>query len=133
MNKLINIIALVILTSCVSQSDYDELKAEKDELELKYIELQAKVEQYEKAEAVKNEIPYISEERALEIIEDYFSFYAAGVAYRRVKLRRVAKNIFKVSLETGDKKALEASGYSAFFWQATVKTLTVRADGTYDF
>ena len=97
-----------------TQENYDLLLYEKQQKEIEI-----------------NKTPYISEKQALQYIQDYYSFYNKDFKYRNVQLRRKAKNSFTVSLEECIDKADFTSG--DFFWNSTVRTLTVYEDGNYDF
>lgn len=105
-------------------------KLEKDNVKYKEQYYLIKNEKQQK-EIEINKKPYVSEKQALQYIRDYYSFYNKDFKYRNVQLRRKAKNSFTVSLEECINKADFTSG--DFFWNSTVRTLTVYEDGNYDF
>jgi hypothetical protein len=148
---LSSVLITSILFSCVSQSDYDKLKIEKENSEKKFkSENREKDKKIEKvkyelsllkedlnqlmaekrlSEIEKNRKPYVSELEAKKYLKDYYDFYESDNIYRNAKFRRVDDNVFKVSLEECTKKG----GFSDndFYWHSIVKTLNVKNDGTY--
>ncbi|HFG0566739.1 hypothetical protein [Flavobacterium psychrophilum] len=70
-----------------------------------------------------------SEEKALEFLEDYFSFYNADEAYRNPNVRRVSNNVFYISLQTCINKTefLEDD----FHWNAKVYVLKIQSSTKY--
>lgn len=143
-------------SSCVLKSDYNKLEKEKRDLEselektkkelsdvnFKYSLLNVLLEEQEEeqekiemekrqAEIEKNKKPYIKENQALDYIDDYYNFYKKDMLYRNVELRRIAKNSFRVSLETCTKKGDFSN--EDFFWSSEVRTLSVYNNGKYEF
>jgi len=70
-----------------------------------------------------------SEEKALEFLEDYFSFYNAAEAYRNPNLRRISNNVFYISLQTciNEKEFME----NDFFWHSKVLVLKIQSSTKY--
>ena len=141
MKKIFYLIPFLTFASCVSQSDYDKLKAEKEELEQKVTQIENELssvefkynqllEEKRQAEIERNRISYISEAKALQYIKDNYSFYEKDTRYRNVQLRRIADNSFRVSLEECTSKG---GCNDDFFWHSIVRTLTVHNNGKYDF
>tara|TARA_R110000744_G_scaffold88912_1_gene173121 strand:- start:163 stop:606 length:444 start_codon:yes stop_codon:yes gene_type:complete len=135
-------ISLLMLNSCVSKSDYEKSELEKSELEIQLQEIKQELsdvkykynqikQEKSQAEIERNKKPFITENKALQLIGDNFSFYERNMVYRNVKLRRIADNSFKVSLETCINKKNYVS--DDFFWKSKVRTLTVYNNGKYDF
>jgi hypothetical protein len=125
MNKLIYLIVLVpLMLSCVSQTEYDKLKAEKEKLQNDYDNL---LEEKRQIEIVKNSKKHFSETEVLSILKDYYDFYNREMVYRNPKIRRVDSNSFKISLDIRPKKAPNEN----FFWDSTVLTLVINNDGSY--
>jgi len=71
-----------------------------------------------------------SEEKALELVEDNYTFYDAGNKYRNAKVRRVSNNVFYVSLEECSKDFADKGD---FFWHAKVYVLTIASNTKYRF
>jgi hypothetical protein len=151
MKKIIlGFITICSMASCVSKSEYDRLKAANNELIQKLaheaaerskvqMELDQLVQQIreERTQTVVdfNKKPYVSATRALEIIEEHYSFYERDKKYRNVILRRAADNSFKVSLEECLCKSYGRTSCCELnvLWDAKVKTLTIRENDKYDF
>lgn len=134
-------LSFLILSSCVSESDYKKLEGEKEDIERRLKETEQElsnltyeynllIEEKRQAEIERNRIPYISEEQALRYIKDNYAFYDKDIKYRNVQLRRIADNSFKVSLEECTKKGPFSS--DDFFWSSIVRTLTVYNNGKYN-
>lgn len=136
------VIFFISLSSCVPTSDYEKLEKEKNELETQLEEIKQEladitdkydllIEKERQAEIERNKKPYITEAKALKYIKDNYSFYEKDMKYRNVQLRRISGNSFRVSLETCTKKG----GFcdDDFFWNSSVRTLTVYNNGKYDF
>lgn len=125
-NLAIAVVSFLSL-GCVPKSEYEQLKADYEELQSKlyYIE-----EAQRQAEIERNSIPYITEQQALEYIKDRFSFYEKDKVYRNVELRRIADNSFQVSLETCINKA--DFKRDNFFWKHENRKLIVYNDGSYE-
>lgn len=132
--EIIFFILLGFLTGCVPKSDYEKLKSENDELkiELSYVKEQYEqlLDQKRQAEIEKQKKPYISETKAKEFLRDYYKFYNGDWTYRNAVFRRLDNNSFTISLEECIRKGDFSN--SDFFWNASVKTLTVNNDGTYN-
>lgn len=145
MKKMLYPLLLVTIVGCVPQSDYNQLKSEKDELELKVGKLEDEISniqhEYNQLLAEKRETeiemskaPYISEEKAILYIKDYYSFYEKDIQYRNIELRRIADNIFKVSVEECGWKSTSGEDPcdgGDFYWSAKVRTLTVYNNGKF--
>ena len=158
--KFLIVLNVVILNSCVSDSAYKKLEKEKMELEnqlknnnQKIIELtqkydtlsnKLKLEEEKKAvakqnpkpnntsiETINNNYPYITEEQAMQYINDNYSFYESDVLFRNVRLRRLSNNSFRVSLEECTKKGKFSN--DDFFWRSVVRTLIVKNNNKYTF
>ena len=127
MNKLIYLIVFVpLMLGCVSQTEYDKLKAEKEKLQNDYDNLLAEKRQIE---IEKNSKKFFSEEEALSVLKDYYDFYNGEMIFRKPKFRRVDNNTFKISLEECTKKGPFKG--DNFFWRASVVTLVINNDGSY--
>lgn len=125
MNKLIYLIVFApLMLGCVSQAEYDKLKAEKEKLQNDYDNLLAEKRQIE---IEKNSKKYFSEKDVLSALRDYYEFYDRDMVYRNPKIRRVDNNSFKISMDIRYKKAPNEN----FFWNATVITLVINNDGSY--
>lgn len=149
MKKLIIAPILLLILSCVSKTEYDNLLNEKENLQSEIIDLNTRLEAqssslaiYQKeiynlreekrqADVRKSQVKYITEDEARGYVKDYYEFYEADQLFRNVQIRRVADNKFKVSLESVTRKANFSK--DDFFWKAWVYNLTVNNNGTYDF
>lgn len=134
--KLLLLISFsTLIFSCVSKTDYDELKTELEQTEkdLSYFKKEYNIllEEKQRIEDEKNRKPFITEEKALSCIKDNYDFYENDTKYRKVKLRRIEDNVFEVSLEECTKKGPFSS--DNYFWNSTVRKLTVHSNGKYDF
>jgi hypothetical protein len=157
--KFLIVLNVVILSSCVSDSAYKKLEKEKKDLEnqirnnnqkindltQKYDTLnnKLKLEEEDKKEVAKqnpkpnntsietinNNYPFITEEQAMQYINDNYSFYDKNKLYRNVQLRRITSNSFDVSLDEKSK----AFSHNDFNWLSRVKRLTVYNNHKYDF
>ena len=132
---LVLLVFVLTISSCVPKSDYEKLERQLSETEQELSDLKFKydqiLEEKRQEEIEKARTPYVTESQALGYIKDYYSFYNKDTRYRNVELRRTADNRFKVSLETCTKKGSFSN--DNFFWNASVRTLTVYNDGKYDF
>ena len=133
MNKMIFLILLTTLFSCVTKTEYDKLKTEKELLAQKLNLLQSEydklLEAQRQVEIERAKIKYYTEQEALGFIKDYYSFYQPDILYRNVRLRRTGDNSFKVSLETTTSKGDFSN--DDFFWSSQVYNLTISNDGKY--
>lgn len=88
--------------------------------------------------------PKYSEERALELISDYYSFYNADESYSDPVVRRVSNNVFYVSVKycSGGEKICYKKEYNSltglysikkndFFWNSKVLVLTITSKTKY--
>ena len=133
------IFLLIAFNSCVSKSEYEtqgrELESTKQELlniQDKYREvMNEKIQSEIQSEIEKNKLPVVTEAQALKYIKDHYSFYDRDTKFRKVKLRRITDNSFKVALETCTTKGDFSN--NDFFWRSEVRTLTVQNNGKYDF
>lgn len=144
--KVTHIFILIILTSCVSKSAYDELisqndslkqisklnNAEKDSLKIEINKLSNRLEQFQTKRINKEEqeksTRFHSEDEALQLVSDYFSFYNADHMYRNPRLRRTSDNKFIVSLEEAYKSSPDDCEVC---WTSMVYNLTINNDNTY--
>lgn len=88
----------------------------------------------------KNRSKSYSEEKALECIDDYYSFYHADYIYYKAETRRVSSNVFYVSLQErfkekddhviGGKFFFSDTDHS-FFWHSKVLILTINSSTKY--
>lgn len=117
MKKFFYICLLLIITSCVSKSDYEKLEsdyhdvlAEKQHLKMQLTDLREdyytmridydKMVQAKKREEIeRNRKQYVSESTAIKYIRDYYEFYKSETTPRDIKLKRTDKNSFVVSLK----------------------------------
>ncbi|HFG0566541.1 TPA: hypothetical protein ACGFUW_002323 [Flavobacterium psychrophilum] len=70
-----------------------------------------------------------TEEKALEFLEDYFSFYNADEAYRNPNVRRISNNVFYISLQTCINKAEFME--DDFHWNSKVLVLKIQSSTKY--
>ncbi len=135
LTELVFLISLLTITSCIPKTEYEKVKNELDETKQELSEVKRNyetlLEEKRQEESERNRIPYISDDQALGYIKDNFNFYERDTKYRNVVLRRISDNSFRVSLETCTKKADFSN--DDFFWNSSVRTLTVHKNGKYDF
>lgn len=149
MKKIVIVITIPLLfSSClVPKSEYDGLESKNEILvsdneRLKFDNERLKLfiqRQNRILDSLDNEKDLIarkkletslhSENEALRLIEDYYTFYDANMVYRNPQVRRIGDNKFSVSLQECTNK----DGYKEddFFWHSRVLTLTINNDGTY--
>ena len=122
------VLILSILNSCVSKSDYEDIKSEnkilkeelqrvKEELSNIRIEYELLIKEKREAEAERNKKPFITEAKALKYIKDNYDFYEKEMRYRNIKLRRVDDNEFRVSVEECNRRFSDDD----FFWNSRVR------------
>ena len=141
MKKIIIILSILFLfSSCmVPKSEYDELeskneslKSEKERLESinrrQNTIIDSLYDEKETIERKKLETIH-SENKALKLIEDYYTFYNADKTYRQPQIRRIDNNKFSVSLQECTNK--EAYRSDDFFWHSRVLTLVINNNGSY--
>ena len=119
--------------ACASQSDYENLKAENEQLliqleklKIENLELKQSIEELQEKKDLES---MYSEEDALKFIKDYYEFYKADLIYRKPRVRKVNSNTFIISLEENTKKGNFKN--NDFFWTSKVLTLVINNDGTY--
>ena len=131
-----SILILSIFSGCgVPQEDYNKVVEERDRLELEldkvratskrylddYRQVEKELQDYKEKERRENEVPYITETRALEFLEYDYSFNRRDYVYKDVLIVRLAKNKFKISLMSRNRK----SPNEDFFWHNAKLILTV--------
>jgi seryl-tRNA synthetase len=146
-------LVLVTLGGCgVPQEDYNKLEEEHNNLKEEYDNLketneslQNKIEEQttkiynltqktlnlEKKEKAlikeQNTKPYISKAKAIEYLDQDYSFYNRGYVYKDLKVLRVGPNEFKFSMREG-----KADRVNEDFWYVDqVITLIVNKNGKY--
>ena len=128
MRYFITFMLIFYLFSCgVPQSKYEELKTENEKLKKRNQELLDEISQ-QKTEKL-NDLKVHTEEEALRLLKDWYSFYHADDLFRKPRFRRVANNEFLVSLEECTKKGPFKK--QDFFWNAVVLQIIIYEDGTY--
>ena len=148
MKYLILLILVTTITGCVSKSNFDDIKSEKENLEAELRNIKSEneklkqelteindelnslklnynivLENKKRAEVEKSKVRYYSETEALEFLKDYFDFYHTGHLYRNVETRRVNDNTFIFSLEE--------SWSVSKMWFTKLYDLWINNDGTY--
>ncbi|WP_293895319.1 hypothetical protein [Flavobacterium sp.] len=90
-----------------------------------------------KTNTKSNSVQY-SEEKALELIADYYEFYNADEEYDNPVVRRISNNVFYVKVEycSGGKDICyeESNGESIkkeFFWSSKVLILKIQSSTKY--
>lgn len=91
-----------------------------------------------KSNIKSNSVQY-SEEKALELIADYYEFYNADEEYNDPKVRRVSNNVFYVSVKYchGGKDICYNEDYNGnkvkddFFWRSKVLVLKIQSSTKY--
>ena len=137
--KIIKLILILsLLSSCgVPKDDYDKVVEERDSLKLEleslkvtidknlndYLVLERELQVYREKERKENEVPYVTETRALEILKYDYSFNRRDDVYKDVQIVRLAKNKFKISLMEKSRTAPEQS--DDFFYHNKKLVLTV--------
>lgn len=142
MKKIVIVITIPLLfSSClVPKSEYDELESKNEIVVSDNERLKLVIQRQNRIlDSLDNEKDLIarkkletslhSENEALRLIEDYYTFYYANMVYRNPQLRRIGDNKFSVSLQECTNK--EAFKEDDFFWHSRVLTLTINNDGTY--
>lgn len=148
MKYLILLILVTTITGCVSKSNYDDIKSEKDNLEVELASIKSEnemlkqelseindelnslklnynivLENKKQSEAEKGKVRYYSETEALEFLKDYYDFYHTDYSYRNVETRRVNNNTFIFSLE--ENWSVSKLWFTKFY------DLWINNDGTY--
>ena len=124
---------LFFTMSCgVSQSDYDILKkenenilSEKNKLQIEYNRLLSQKEQFQEKKKLDS---MYTEEYALKLLADYYDFYYGSMVYRNPRVRKNSYNEFVISLE----ECIKKFSHDEFFWHAKVKILTIYENGKYE-
>jgi hypothetical protein len=90
-----------------------------------------------KKKSTVNSVRY-SEEKALELIADYYEFYNADEEYDNPIVRRISNNVFYVKVEycSGGKNICYNSDYNGgtkheFFWRSKVLVLKIQSASKY--
>ncbi|MDC7997974.1 hypothetical protein [Gilvibacter sediminis] len=137
--KIINLIlAITILISCgVPKDDYEKVVEERDSLKLELeglkvindknindnLLLEKELQAYREKERQENEVPYVTETRALEVLKYDYSFNRRDDVYKDVQIMRLAKNKFRISLMEKSRTAPERS--DDFFYHNKKLVLTI--------
>lgn len=114
--KKIILIFFILLTSNIANSQNSKKKATTKSSSVKY-----------------------SEEKALELIADYYEFYNADEEYDNPVVRQISNNVFYVKVEycTGGKDTCYKSDYNGgtikhdFFWSSKVLVLKIQSSTKY--
>jgi len=138
MKILKSILLLSILSGCgIPQKDYDKVVDERDSLKLEldswqakskehldnYLQVERELQVYKEKERKENEVPYITETKALEYLKHDYSFNRRDYVYKDVRIVRLAKNKFKISLMEKSRTAPERN--NDFFYNNSKLILTV--------
>lgn len=91
-----------------------------------------------KTTAKSSSIKY-TEEKALELIADYYEFYNADEEYDNPVVRRISNNVFYVKVEycSGGKDTCYTTDYNGgtvkhdFFWSSKVLVLKIQSSTKY--
>jgi|GEM_PF-3426912 len=133
MRPIIFVLFILFLGSCVPKSNYDKLKLEYNKLKSENDSLKTSLKSQnnkgnrKRVKQAQTSSKLYSDEDALEFVKDYYDFYNANYKYRNARVRRISNNEFLISLEECDKDLTSNES----FWNARVRTLTIKDDGTY--